>query len=483
MSDTFSTKEWRNIFDTSKDPVFLHDKEFRLILGNQAYFKLAGMTQEDALGCLYWEVFPLGEGALPSCLHALKEEEVKLPDGTVFLSRSTAVLDDKGDYRYSRHNLTDITAYKQAQRRIEHLNRLYRTLSLCNQALVHASDKFKLSQEICNILVDKGGYRSVCVLFGENIVSAVTVAWAGLSDADARLIATLARQKEDELEKRIITDKLPDIHNQLIHDNTVDKELVRMGINSWAAIPLSRNEAVFGALWVGSSEENTFDDETVALLSELAMDLSFGIANLRMQAERIEVLEKLEYSMDHAVAAIAATVEMRDPYTAGHQRRVALLAAAIATEMGLQPDRIEGLRIAGTVHDIGKIHVPAEILSNPDKLTDPEFSIIKTHPQAGWEILKGIDFPWPVAEIVLQHHEKLDGSGYPNGLRGDEILPEAKILCVADVVEAMASHRPYRPGFGIFPALQEISRNRGRLYDEKTVSACIRLFLEKGYEL
>ncbi len=139
--------------------------------------------------------------------------------------------------------------------------------------------------------------------------------------------------------------------------------------------------------------------------------------------------------------------------------------------------------MAGVVHDIGKIHVPAEILSSPAKLSNAEFEIIKTHPQAGWEILKGIDFPWPVAEIVYQHHEKLDGSGYPRGLKGEELLLEARILTVADVVEAMASHRPYRPGFGIFPALQEISRQKGRIYDTAVVEACQRLFMEKNYEL
>ena len=174
---------------------------------------------------------------------------------------------------------------------------------------------------------------------------------------------------------------------------------------------------------------------------------------------------------------------MRDPYTAGHQRRVARLATAIAAEMGLEESRVQGLHMAGVVHDIGKIHVPAEILSSPAKLSNAEFEIIKTHPQTGYEILKGIDFPWPVAEIVWQHHEKLDGSGYPRGLKDEEILLEARILTVADVVEAMASHRPYRPGFGIFPSLQEISRNKGKLYDEQVVEACQRLFMEKGFEL
>jgi len=238
---------------------------------------------------------------------------------------------------------------------------------------------------------------------------------------------------------------------------------------------------MLGALDIYSAEADAFAPDMIDLLTELAGDLAFGIGNLRVRAERMGILENLEHSLDNAVTAIAATVEMRDPYTAGHQRRVARLAVAIAREMGLPDDQVQGLRMAGVVHDIGKIHVPAEILSSPAKLSNAEFEIIKTHPLAGYEILKVIDFPWPVAEIVYQHHEKLDGSGYPRGLKGEEILLEARILTVADVVEAMTSHRPYRPGFGVFPALQEISRNKGKFYDAAAVEACLRIFMEQNF--
>lgn len=176
-------------------------------------------------------------------------------------------------------------------------------------------------------------------------------------------------------------------------------------------------------------------------------------------------------------------VEQRDPYTAGHQRRVADLAEAIATDMGLSPGQIIGIRMASVVHDIGKIHVPAEILSKPTTLSEPEFEIIKTHPTVGWEVLKNIDFPWPIAEIVYQHHERLDGSGYPRGLKGDDILLEARIVMVADVVDAMSEFRPYRPALGILSALQEIMKQRGILFDEQVVNSCLKLFLEKKYEI
>ncbi len=182
------------------------------------------------------------------------------------------------------------------------------------------------------------------------------------------------------------------------------------------------------------------------------------------------------------VNTLASTIEMRDPHTAGHQRRVTILACAIAEEMGLTEDQFDGLRMAGLIHDLGKINVPAEILSKPGRINDIEFSLIQYHPQICHDILKTIDLPWPVAKIVLQHHERLNGSGYPQGLKGDEIMMEAKILAVADVVEAMASHRPYRPALGIELAFEEITKGKGTLYDSEVVDACVRLFSEKSFK-
>ncbi|MDD5058302.1 MAG: PAS domain S-box protein [Sideroxydans sp.] len=203
----------------------------------------------------------------------------------------------------------------------------------------------------------------------------------------------------------------------------------------------------------------------------------------QVEEERRINAEKQAQALAQTIDAVAAMVEARDPYTAGHQRRVADLSCAIAGEMGFSADQIHGLRLAATIHDLGKIHIPAEILSKPGRLSPIEFELIKAHPQAGYDIIKDVQFPWPIAQMVLQHHERLDGSGYPQGLKDEQILPEAKILAVADVVEAMVSHRPYRPGLGVDAALEEITHKRGVLYDPAVVDCCVSLFEKNKFAL
>lgn len=204
---------------------------------------------------------------------------------------------------------------------------------------------------------------------------------------------------------------------------------------------------------------------------------------LRITCESLE-RSRSQYRrmLEQTIQAIALTIEKRDPYTAGHQVRVSKLATAIAQQMRLDADKMDGLRLGGMIHDIGKIHLPAEILSRPGRLSDVEFALVKAHSKIGSEIVAHIDFPWPVAQMILQHHERLDGSGYPNGERDDAILLESRILAVADVVESMASHRPYRPALGIDKALDEIRQGRGRLYDASVVDICLHLFNE-GYQI
>jgi len=204
-------------------------------------------------------------------------------------------------------------------------------------------------------------------------------------------------------------------------------------------------------------------------------------ARKKAEDELRQALDTVNMTLDGTINALALMSELRDPYTAGHQRMVAEVSVAIAEEMQLSKDQIKGLRVAGLLHDVGKMYVPAEILSKPGKLTELEMGIVRTHAEASYEIVRTIIFPWPVGTIVRQHHERMNGSGYPLGLKEEDILLESRILAVADVVEAMVSHRPYRPALGLDMALEEIMRGRGTLFDARTVDACMTLFREKGY--
>ncbi|WP_230874578.1 HD domain-containing phosphohydrolase [Methylomonas sp. LL1] len=213
------------------------------------------------------------------------------------------------------------------------------------------------------------------------------------------------------------------------------------------------------------------------IVEERTRDLRTALESLH------ESQKKYTAVLEETILAISMTIEKRDPYTAGHQWRVSLMAVEIARELGMSSNSIEGLRLGAMVHDIGKIYVPVDILIRPGRLTELEFSLIKVHSQVGGDIMQQVHFPWPVADMILQHHERMDGSGYPRGLKGDEILPEARVIGVADVLEAMASDRPYRPALGLDLALAEIRRGAGSIYDQDVAAACLRLFEQRGYSM
>lgn len=414
----------------------------------------------------------------------MKNGEVKYVN-----ERCETFYDAEGKPLRSIGTVHDITESKRAEMSLQRLNRALKTLSSCNRELVHGGEETQLLQSMCRVIVEIGGYR---------------MAWAGYVQQDAeKSIRSMAQAGFEEgyldtvgftwadnaLGQRPAGRAVRSGSTQISQDMQLDPglspwhaEAVKRGYASTIALPLADGGKVFGVLVIYAAEPNAFNQEEVALLKEMADDLAYGIGTLRLRQEQQRNAEKLRKGLEDTVLAISAMVEMRDPYTAGHEQRVAELAAAIATEMGLPADRVYGIHLAGSIHDLGKIQVPAEILSKPGRLNEVEYRLVKQHPQIGYEILKNIEFPCPVAQMVLQHHERLDGSGYPQGLKGGEILPEARILSVADVVEAMASHRPYRPGIGLPAALEEIGRNRGVLYDPDAVDACLRLFREKNYE-
>ncbi|MDA8231906.1 MAG: GAF domain-containing protein [Magnetospirillum sp.] len=262
----------------------------------------------------------------------------------------------------------------------------------------------------------------------------------------------------------------------------------RHGIAASLAVPLLEGDHALGALTIYAKRRNVFSPEEVRLFEELARNLAFAITSRRAQAAyRNEVKErerqavKQQRALEQMVAALASTIERRDPYTAGHQKRVAGLAQAIARDLDLGEDVRKGAYFAALVHDIGKIQVPTDLLTKPGRISAIEFELIKTHVVASYEILSAVDFPWPLADIAGQHHERLDGSGYPHGIGGDAIRIEARIIAVADVLEAITSHRPYRPALGLDAGLSEIRRQRGIKLDATIVDSAVRLCTERGF--
>lgn len=495
-----SEERYRRLFESAKDGILILDAETGMVVdANPFITELLGYSLEDVREKYIWDLgFFRNIAENKEKFSELQQQDyIRYDDLPLETTRGQTIHVEfvsnvylVGKTRVIQCNIRDITRRWLAEEKNLHLSQMYRTISRCNEALVRASEELSLAQAMCRVLSEEGQFPMAWVGYAEHGAEKLIriVATTGIDEAYLASLKPTWSDMEQGLMPAGIAIRTGqaavchDIRNDV--PCILERELAAShGYVTLVALPLKFEPLGLGVLVVYGATPNEFTEEIIALLTELADDLAFGISNLRSKAERIGILEKLEHSLDHAVAAIAATVEMRDPYTAGHQRRVAKLATAIATEMGIVDDHIKGLHMASVVHDIGKIHVPAEILSSPAKLSEAEFEIIKTHPKVGWEILKGIDFPWPVAEMVFQHHEKLDGSGYPRGLKGDEILLEARILCVADVVEAMTSHRPYRPGFGIFPALQEISQQKGKLYDTTVVDACLRIFMEKNFEL
>ena len=415
----------------------------------------------------------------------------QVAEAIVGLVIAVAALFVFGLYQQGRHvealNV-EIAGRRHADTALQQLNRTLRTLGAAGTAVVHAATEEELLSQMCRVAVEIGGYNLAWIGLVEHDEAKTVrpVAWAGECPeyvSTANVTWADDARGHGPTGTAVRTGKVQ--FNQDVATNPVMapwmEEMLRYDLKSSIALPLKNRSAVFGALSFYAKEPSAFGEEEVLLLTQLADDLAYGISAQRDHAGREAALGTLRESLKSTVQAIATAVEVRDAYTAGHQHRVAELATAIARELGLDEERIEGLFLAATIHDVGKINVPAELLSKPGKLTPLEYNLIQTHVQSGYEIMKGIKFPWPIAQIILQHHERLDGSGYPQGLKGEAILPEAKILAVADVIEAMLSHRPYRPALGVEAALDEVEQNKGRLYDPAAAEACVGLFRNKDF--
>lgn len=489
-------KQWMDTVDAVRDPLMVHDAEGRIVRANRAYAERAGVDFKEMIGLPYRECFPRLQEALSPTGDANSEQEFTLESGEIFVSRSFPVAHGAG----AGHTLRlfeDVTQRRASDHRIRSLNTLYATLSAVNHAIVQSKTRREICERIVRISTEFGLWQGAWIGFADpQTKRLVPEAW---SPGMAPYLDKLNVSTDPALPEgrgptgNAIRSNVPYFCNDVLTDPLTMPwaEFARAsGTGSVAAIPLQVAGFPPGVVNLYAKEKDIFTPEVRALVIEMGDDITYALEmqerELQRRAAEAALLEhqvKLRRSLEGTVEAIAATVETRDPYTAGHQRRVADLARAIGREMGLSEDVQEGLHFGALIHDLGKVQIPAEILSKPTKLTKLEFELIKVHPQAGYDIIKGIEFPWPVAAMVHQHHERLDGSGYPQGLKGDAIALEARILAVADVVEAMASHRPYRPGLGIEAALKEIEAKRGIWFDPAPVDACLRLFREKRFSL
>jgi len=603
----------------ANDIVLLQNEAGQILNANERAYEAYGHARGGLIGmhgselrapaaaagftAAYQQILAHGS-ALYETVHARK-------DGGEFPVEISARRIDIDGAKYVQAIIRDVSERKQAEARMARLTRIHGALSAINHAIVHATEEKALFQEICRIAVERAGLTLALIVLADDRTGKVhPVAWTGEpKDFVPKLDISFRDVPEGRRPIGIAIREQRTVVHQDIHAPSVESwgELARAsGLRSLAVVPIRRAGTVAGAAAVYSSSADFFDAEVLALLEEMALDLSFSLdflaseralvesehrfravleqsiagmyviqdsrivyVNPRMreifgyapgepvdpnplafvaESDRAMVAEqmarrlsdsptaaysiaalrkngtpftlginakratydgrpaiiavaqditekaqaeeeikryivRLQHALDSTIAVVSTIGEMRDPYTHGHEHRVGEIAASIAAEMGWDANRVEGIRIAGCMHDVGKISVPAEILAKPARLSPAEFELVKEHAQQSYEILKGVEFPWPVAQSAWQHHERLDGSGYPRGLKGDQIIIEARVLAVADVVEAMASHRPFRPGLGIERALAEIEQNRGKLFDPLVVDACLRLFREKGYQL
>jgi PAS domain S-box-containing protein/putative nucleotidyltransferase with HDIG domain len=481
-----SETRYRRLFETAQDGILILDADTGQIVDvNPFLMDMLGYSREEFMGKRLWEISPFKD--IEASQEAFKELQSKgyvryenLPLETKngqqisleFVSNVYLV----GNDRVIQCNIRDITARRHAEEELrgyrdqleEIVKQRTAELEKVNRSLQAGITELKQTEQA--LKESEARYRNLFESAAEGIL---------ITDIETKrfryanpAICNLLGYTNDELLQLRVSDIAP--------ADSLSSAVSKFEATSWETAHLSNVPC--------SKKDGVIVYADIHMVPALVDGRRCNIGYLtdvthRMLAEEVrkQNYERLLNTMKATIEAIALTIETRDQYTSGHQKRVTKLACAIATEMGLPEQKIEGLNLAGIVHDIGKMYIPAEILSKPGRLNKIEFDMIKMHPQAGYDILKNVAFPWPIAQVVLQHHERMNGSGYPSGLSADSIFIESRIIAVADVVEAMGSHRPYRPSLGIDKALEEISQNKGILYDTDVVDACLRLFTEKGF--
>ncbi|MCD6318135.1 PAS domain S-box protein [Candidatus Aerophobetes bacterium] len=496
-----SEEKFRLMVSEVKDyAIFMLDPDGIVSSWNEGAEYIKGYTQEEIIGQHFSQFYtkedrekgkPNKELKIALAKGRFEDESWRVrKDGSLFFAHAVITpLKDKTGKLVGFAKITqEITERKRSEERIKRLYSMQKVIRRINQVLLRAKGEPELFQRICELLLQIEDFKFVWIGFlQEKTFEVKPVAYAGF---ERGYLSSIKLRWDDSKygmgpTGRAIKEGKPFIIRDIENDPRYApwrKEALKRGYKSSISLSLSHAGEVIGALNIYSGEKDAFQDEEVEFLKEAASDIAIGIKSLRVEKELERTVKQLEATTEGIIWTVAKIVEARDPYTSGHQERVAKLARAIAEEMDLPQDQIKGIYMTAIIHDIGKIYVPSEILSKPGRLTKIEFYMIKTHPQYGYNMLKDVDFPWPVALTILQHHERMDGSGYPQGLSGKDIVLEARILGIADVVEAMSSHRPYRAALGIDKALDEILKNKGKLYDCEVVDTCMKLFKEKEFK-
>ena len=510
-----SELRYRRLFETAQEGFLIIDFLSGQIQDANPYLlDLLDYSKDEVVGKALWEIGAMidKEPAI-AAFSALKETgyiryedlPLKTKQGRIinveFISNSYEV----DGTLVIQCNIRDITARKQtesdlilSQRQSEKRHWAVLAYGQAAMALFHANTEADLIKNVCKAIAEQPPYPMAWVGLAEHDVNK-TIRVAGVAGtAKAYTDGIMVSWSADTAYGRGPTGQCVRSGKSILISDTLKNEHFQIwveranqyGIRCCIATPISDGSKTIGALMVYAKIPNAFNESEVHLFENLSEEIGYGLQAIMHRQQLIAEIKEHEAtqnqlyaSLDSTIEAMSKTLEFRDPYTAGHQNRVAKIAVAIGQEMGLNADKLKGIHLGSMVHDIGKVAIPSEILTKPTQLTALEMQMIRLHAEASYDILKKIPFTWPIAEMAYQHHERLDGSGYPKGLKADQIIFEAKILAVADTVEAMSAHRPYRAAIGLDAALKVIQAGRGTLFDETIVDACLRLFKEKNYQL
>ncbi len=450
------------------------DEEFALSLGAEKFIKKP--TDLEVFLDVVKEVIEEHKegGLIAPPEEPIKKEEIYL---TEYSKRIIEKLEKK------------VLDLEKSKKQIKHIFNVLESIRNIIKIILREKDREVLLQKISDVLVRVRGYHSAWLGFLKDEKTFAIITGSPLEDRFSRFREQVLGGDHPSCINKALLQKdlflLIDIAKDCRNCNIED---IR-GKEQFAIIRLEYDHHLFGLLAITLAPKVYIDQEEKELLEELALDIAFGLYNIEMEVknklakQELQLCyEKVQNTMEGILFTMGKITEIKDPYTAGHQQRISKLAVAIAKELNLPQDKMEGIRMAALLHDIGKICIPTDTLNKPSRLSEIEFGLIKDHPQTGYDILKSIDFSYPVVRIILQHHERLNGSGYPQGIKDEDILLEAKIIGVADVVGAMSSGRPYRSAHNIGEVLEEISKNKGILYNSEVVDACLKLFKEKGFK-